>query len=162
MLLCPHYPREQKTNVRELVEHCWGQIKEAGRVTKEITFEIKVSHDFPEKFKLDSERICQVVSNLLENALFACGDPGTIKVDLCEQKFGSKSGIRIAVNDNGTGVDAAHRDEIFVPFFTTKTKGTGLGLAISARFVESHKGRMLVEDSDLGGACFAVELPEIE
>jgi signal transduction histidine kinase len=119
---------------------------------------INQSSDFPERCFVDPDRLGQVFRNLFENALFACSDPGEIQVNtVCELK--SSPLIRIEISDNGEGVAEENRELIFAPFFTTKTKGTGLGLAISNRIVEAHDGRIRVEDSDLGGARFVVELP---
>jgi C4-dicarboxylate-specific signal transduction histidine kinase len=68
--------------------------------------------------------------------------------------------IRVAVSDSGPGVDPDLRTRIFDPFFTTKDPdvGTGLGLALSQRIITDHEGRIWVEESELGGACFVVEL----
>ena len=151
----------QTANIRELVQRCWDQIEEAGPIKKELQFDVDEAGDFRPAFKLDPERFCQVISNLLENALFASADPGIIKVELSHYVDENGTGILIAVHDNGSGVPMEHRNDIFVPFFTTKTKGTGLGLAISARIVDAHHGTMSIEESKFGGACFVVKLPEL-
>ena len=69
--------------------------------------------------------------------------------------------IRVNVADSGSGVDPALRSKIFDPFFTTKgpDAGTGLGPALSQCVFLDHAGIIRVEDSDLGGAAFVVELP---
>ena len=151
----------QQSNLRELVERCWGQIHETGLLNKELQFVVDEASDFRPTFKLDPERMCQVISNLLENAIFACAEPGIITVELSNFVDDQQSGIQIAVHDNGSGVALQHRNDIFVPFFTTKTKGTGLGLAISARIVDAHHGTIVVEESKFGGACFVVNLPDM-
>lgn len=58
---------------------------------------------------------------------------------------------------------AEKRETIFEPFYTTKAEGegTGLGLALSRGIIAAHRGRILVEDSSLGGARFVVALPAV-
>ena len=71
----------------------------------------------------------------------------------------------LAVDDNGPGVPASERKKIFEQFYrsgdllTSEVEGTGLGLSITRNIVRAHGGRILVEDSQLGGARFAVILP---
>lgn len=107
----------------------------------------------------------QVVTNLLLNALDATADTGgEIRVALeAGENF---QGVRIVVEDDGTGIHAEHLPRIFEPFFTTKSGkgGTGLGLAISREIVEQHGGRISAENrADGSGAApgcrFVVELP---
>jgi signal transduction histidine kinase len=101
----------------------------------------------------------QVFVNLITNAEFAVKDRDRKHVVVSSRLVDGS--IRVAVSDSGVGVDPALRTRIFDPFFTTKDPdiGTGLGLALSQRIVTDHGGRMWVEDSELGGACFVVELP---
>src|SRR2546425_10916473 len=76
--------------------------------------------------------------------------------------FRSREGwVRLTVDDSGPGVPREIRGRIFDPFFTTKSpdEGTGLGLAICQRVVTEVGGKIWLEDSDLGGARFVVELP---
>ena len=67
--------------------------------------------------------------------------------------------LRIAVGDNGPGIDPDMRPKVFDPFFTTKAKGTGLGMAIARRIVEAHGGRIAVGDGDGRGAVFLITIP---
>src|SRR5438445_359450 len=69
--------------------------------------------------------------------------------------------VRLTVDDSGPGVPREIRGRIFDPFFTTKgpDEGTGLGLAICQRVVTEVGGKIWIEDSELGGARFVVELP---
>src|SRR5207302_1308246 len=69
--------------------------------------------------------------------------------------------VRLTVEDSGPGVPREIRGRIFDPFFTTKgpDEGTGLGLAICQRVVTEVGGKIWLEDSELGGAKFVVEVP---
>lgn len=71
------------------------------------------------------------------------------------------SSVLLIVADNGCGVSEADAKRIFDPFFTTKDpgKGTGLGLSICKNIIAEHRGTIHVENNDLGGASFIVELP---
>ncbi len=68
--------------------------------------------------------------------------------------------VFVIVDDVGPGVPEASRDAIFRPFASkNKSGGTGLGLPVTQKIVLEHQGRVVVEDSPLGGARFVVELP---
>jgi signal transduction histidine kinase len=72
--------------------------------------------------------------------------------------------VRLSVNDNGEGMDAATRLRIFDPFFTTKPvgEGTGLGLSVVHSIVQSHGGAVTVDSQPGKGATFTVYLPVAE
>lgn len=145
------------TCLKTLVEETWQNILATKKVDQTPRFSIEIDDDFPNRSFLDNNRLRQVLRNLLENALFACGDPGQLIVRL---RFGQKNNrIRIEVDDDGAGIEPDNRETIFTPFFTTKTKGTGLGLAVSRRYVDAHGGRIFVESADPRGARFVIELP---
>lgn len=111
--------------------------------------------------------IRQVLANLVGNAIDALPEGGRLELRTTpvfdwEQRV---PGVRVTVADNGTGMDAATKNRIFEPFFSTKgITGTGLGLWISRDIVEKHKGRLGVwshkrsDDSD-GGTVFTLFLP---
>ncbi|MDE3833619.1 GHKL domain-containing protein [Sinorhizobium meliloti] len=100
-------------------------------------------------------RLEQVLINLLQNALEAIGDSenGTIQVR-CEEAAG---GIALTVADNGPGIAADVREELFTPFNTSKEDGLGLGLAISKEIVSDYGGTIEVE-SGPSGTTFTVNL----
>lgn len=62
--------------------------------------------------------------------------------------------------DNGPGIDPAHLDNIFVPFFTTKRGGTGVGLSISRQLVQANRGFISLQPGESGGSVFVVSLPD--
>ncbi|MCM2265248.1 MAG: ATP-binding protein [Desulfuromonadales bacterium] len=103
---------------------------------------------------VDRQKLRQAIWDLLINAVEAVASNGTIRISV-----NAVSG-EIMVEDSGVGINPEARDRIFDPFFTTKDRGTGLGLANVYANIEAHRGHIYVEPSDLGGACFIVELPE--
>jgi signal transduction histidine kinase len=122
---------------------------------------VVVERDFPER---EVRVIChpghinQVFMNILTNAAQAIAGPGRIAVRIRRDGAG---GVRIIIEDTGSGVAPEIQSKIFDPFFTTKDvgEGTGLGLAISESIVRSHGGRITCESVPGRGASFTVLLP---
>ncbi len=103
----------------------------------------------------DGDRLKQVLLNLLNNALDAMPDGGTLTVDV---KLHNEK-ILIRVSDTGVGISPERLPLIFEPFFTSKGQGTGLGLAISYNIISDHGGEIEVE-SNLGeGTTVVILLP---
>jgi len=104
----------------------------------------------------------QIISNLVTNAIDASAFAGKIIVRV-RDVAGQKEGVRIEVEDFGTGIQPGHQEKIFEPFFTTKSDvGTGLGLWVTKQIVEKHGG--LIEfrsttETGRSGTCFSVFLP---
>ena len=98
--------------------------------------------------------IDEIVTNLVLNAAQETGGGG--KIELRVMRQGGEA--RIEVHDDGSGIAAERREQIFEPFYTTKAEGTGLGLLSVRVCAELHQGCVEVVDSDLGGACFRVRL----
>jgi PAS domain S-box-containing protein len=108
----------------------------------------------------DEVLLRQAFSNLLRNAVEACTDAGVVPdvVVLSDVDRGQQFS-RVSVNDNGPGIPAGSREQVFRPFFTSKRSGTGLGLALVQKIVVSHNGRIVVGDAPQGGASLQVMLP---
>lgn len=66
--------------------------------------------------------------------------------------------VLLTVDDNGAGISAAQRAQVFVPFYTTKPEGSGIGLSLARQIVLAHGGRVGIDDSPLGGARISIEL----
>jgi signal transduction histidine kinase len=72
---------------------------------------------------------------------------------------GDNEQLMVSVIDTGLGILPQQADQIFNAFFTTKPHGTGMGLRISRSIVESHGGRLWVDDNSPRGASFHLTLP---
>ena len=107
----------------------------------------------PARWSLDPERMRQVLTNLIENAL-AAGGPVTARVAQEGQA------CLFSVTDHGPGIAEADLPHLFEPFFTRRTRGTGLGLAVCKRLVELHGGTLTATNPDGGGAAFTIDLPK--
>ena len=107
----------------------------------------------------------QVFSNLLANSLDAIGDKGIIKLRVSTGAAldNAHRCVRVTIADNGKGISASLRRQIFEPFVTTKgATGTGLGLWVSKQIIDKHAGRIRVRsntDGTRGGTVFSVTLP---
>jgi len=107
----------------------------------------------------DPFRLGQVFHNILDNALAACTPSVAIEISAASAELDGQPALRIAVRDNGPGIEPEQRPKIFDPFFTTKSKGTGLGMPIARRIVEAHGGQIALGDSDGPGTVFLITLP---
>lgn len=111
---------------------------------------------------VDEDRITQVVTNLVSNAINYTPEKGHITVVL-ERTADNKS-AEIRVEDTGVGIPPDALEHIFMPFYradNVEAHGTGLGLNITQQIVELHQGQIRVE-SELGkGSTFIVHLPLI-
>ena len=96
----------------------------------------------------DPKLLIQVLINLVKNAgeaLEGCSSP---QVRMTVRTYAGQHCI--LVSDNGAGIPEAIREEIFVPFFTTKEKGTGIGLSLSKQVMKAHGGDLRMQTNDTG------------
>ena len=108
----------------------------------------------------DGLQIQQVILNLLRNGIDAMHDcdPDERRLEL-HGYISAPDEVRFDVIDQGHGIPESCRQNLFNPFFTTKSGGMGMGLAISQTIVKSHGGRLGFEDNPGGGTTFYVTLP---
>ncbi len=110
----------------------------------------------------DEVLLRQAFSNLLRNAVEACAAAALAPMVVVRSEIDSRQRtLRVAVEDNGPGIPVESRERVFQPFFTSKRSGTGLGLALVQKIIVFHNGRIVVGQSDLGGASLQVTLPTI-
>jgi signal transduction histidine kinase len=109
------------------------------------------------KLSVRGSELNQVWTNLLDNAIDAVGEAGTIAI--ATRLDGNCAVVQIA--DDGPGIPAEHRERIFDSFYTTKEvgHGTGLGLATARRIVVDRHDGSLTVDSQPGRTVFTVRLP---
>lgn len=115
----------------------------------------------------DADQLRQVFVNVIANAVDASQENASIRITterLSPEQVNLESPptrtyARVAIADNGMGMDKVTRERIFEPFFSTKKRGTGLGLAIVKQIVEQHEGRISVESEIGEGSKFIIDLP---
>jgi signal transduction histidine kinase len=144
-------------NVNDLVRDV-AEIRRRVLRSENVQVETEIDARAPAVLGL-SQELMQVVINLVTNAEHALRrwTPAVIRIST----HAMERWVRLVVEDSGPGVSPELRQRIFDPFFTTKSpdEGSGLGLAICQRVVSELGGRIRLEDSELGGARFVVELP---
>ena len=131
---------------------------------KKLDLRFHYDPELPKNHLVDSERLRQIVTNLVGNAIKFTHE-GHVQVNVTGQIIDLQSFIKIDVTDTGIGIDRDKFDLIFEKFTqaegstTRRFGGTGLGLAISRKLAEAMKGRLVVT-SELGvGSTFTLEIP---
>ena len=110
----------------------------------------------------DRVQLQQVLLNLIMNGIEAMRAvterPKTLAIT---SEPVEPSGVLVAVEDTGTGLDPATADRIFDPFFTTKSDGLGMGLSICRSIIDAHGGRLWVSPGVLYGIVFRFTVPGV-
>lgn len=116
----------------------------------------------------DSSKLRQAFGNMIINAAQATesqqvgsqtGESPWISISASLELGKNRPKIRIEICDNGHGIEQEKAQQLFEPFFTTRTKGTGLGLAIVKRIITQHQGNVHLQPANDGGTCAIVILP---
>lgn len=143
------------STIEKAVETILPEAQENGVELTHNAIDIVVSHD--------SERIIQVLANLIRNSLKAVSSKtGKIQVLM----FDSPGEVRIAVKDNGIGIPQEFLKKIFRKFYqvdsslTRERGGSGLGLSICKGIIEEHGGQIFAENNSSGGATFSFVIPK--
>ena len=104
----------------------------------------------------DRDMLRRAILNLMLNAMDVMPDGGTLTL----RTDSDEEYTHIEVIDTGPGLDADDTQQIFEPFYSTKSSGTGLGLAIVARILEVHGGMVTAENCEPHGAVFRLSMPK--
>jgi len=123
---------------------------------------VKVEENIPDSIIIitDPNLLSQVLINLIKNALENFEeeerpDQATISVKIIEKT----NRIQIDICNNGQAIPLEIREQIFVPFFTTKENGTGIGLSLSKQILLKLGGDIVLSPKDLNLTCFTLSLP---
>jgi len=147
-------------DINELA-HRLSETFEPMALDKQILFRVIKAPDLPATIESDTQRLSQILKNLLSNAL-KFTDRGTVSFEMRPLPDGN---IEFAVRDTGIGIAAEHQQLIFEPFRqadgTTNRKfgGTGLGLSISRELARLLGGQIRVESTPGEGSVFRLILP---
>jgi PAS domain S-box-containing protein len=143
--------------VRSLVEDA---VRACEKLAADRACEVAVALEDPAlHLPLNARRMHQVFRNLLENALLASPQGGSVRVSARRTFADGFYWWTFDVEDSGSGFDAETLSRAFEPFFTRRKGGTGLGLSIVKRVVEEHGGSVEAANRPEGGACVTVRLP---
>jgi len=138
--------------VRDLVERYHPRFAAKG-------FEVRAQVAAP-RLQVDAALVTKLLEELLDNALEHTPPGGSIEVGAAEEPFG----VRMWVEDSGSGIAPADLPHIFEPFYRadparSRGSGAGLGLSVALAIARMHGGGILAGNGAEGGARFEVELP---
>jgi len=154
----PSEPRLDPEDINDILD---GMILLVSTESKKKQIQIikKYANDLP-LVSVDREQIKQVFLNILLNAIEATPENGQITIKTRSfSKPGGEPYAQIEITDTGKGIPEDYLEDIFNPFFTTKSKGSGLGLSISNQIVQEHRGYISVESQVNKGTSFFINLP---
>jgi len=130
----------------------WQSMAEGGGVKFSInTDELKQVR----KIKGNPSELREVILNIINNALDAMPDGGTI----CILTWDDEDTVYLSISDTGIGMSEDIKSKIFDPFFTNKERGTGLGLSVAYGIVKRHGGRIHVSSTVGMGSAFLLSFP---
>jgi signal transduction histidine kinase len=154
-------PSDPKLELEDINAVLDGMILLVSTETKKKQIDITkdYSSDVP-PIQIDREQIKQVFLNILLNGIEATSENGKITVRTrCFMKPGGEPYTQIEFTDTGCGIPQEYIEDIFNPFFTTKSTGSGLGLSISNQIIQDHRGYIDVESRSGKGSSFFINLP---
>ncbi len=142
-------------DINKLIEE---SIQLFSRQYRNISFGLKREHNG--QLEADSNKIQQVLNNLLLNSIDACDqtEEPLINFQTKTKKINSQNFCQITINDNGQGFDEKLINTAFEPYQTSKEHGKGLGLAIVKSIIDEHKGVISIENNNVG-ATIKIILP---
>ncbi len=154
-------PSDPKLELEDINAILDGMILLVSTETKKKQIDVTkdYSSDVP-PVQIDREQIKQVFLNILLNGIDATSENGKITVRTrCFMKPGGEPYAQIEFADTGCGIPEEYIEDIFNPFFTTKSTGSGLGLSISNQIIQDHRGYIDVESRLGKGSSFFINLP---
>jgi signal transduction histidine kinase len=150
--------RYGSVQVDDVVRDC---VEASSAIARSRDIEFVTDLEEVPSIRADRERLGQLVSNLVSNAIKFTPDGGHVTVRTRHED----DVIALEVEDDGIGIPEAEQSRVFQRFFRSSTAtqqaipGTGLGLVISKAIAEAHGGSMSLRSEEGRGTCFRVELP---
>ncbi len=152
-----------RIDLRHVIQEIFEQLEGIAQ-SKHINLSLKTTFPAPVWVKADPQRITQVISNLVENAVKYGNESGRVIVSLEEDK----KHILVSVRDDGPGIPPEHLSRIFERFYRVEKSrskdrgGTGLGLAIVKHILNAHKAKITVMSKVEKGTTFRFKLDRID
>ena len=140
-------PERQDVDMNRLVTDALSRLSLPARITVNTVFPGDLH-----TVSIDPVQVGQIVLNLLENAIHAMEDGGTLTIET--KQHGTTTDV--VITDSGCGIPAPDLGKIFEPLYTSKKEGLGLGLALSQSFAEANGGIILVESREGRGSTFTL------
>jgi len=145
--------KPEQVYVNKILEDVLAQVRHQEPL-QDVDIETDLDQNIP-PVMADAERLRQVFTNIVLNALQALEGQGKLKVTSRVEG----SDVEIRFEDNGPGIAENIKEKVFNPFFTTKSTGTGLGLSVSYGIIKALKGSLSVQNNLTAGATFKIVLP---
>ncbi|MGA7544076.1 MAG: ATP-binding protein [Nitrososphaeraceae archaeon] len=152
----------EEFNLKDVIVNCINDVILDKHLTNDGKDKPKILYDPKDlPLKADKNRISQVVTNLMSNALkFSSGGTISVQSSLKSNDKNNNNEVIVSIKDNGQGIDPEILPRLFSKFATKSYSGTGLGLFICKSIVEAHGGSIWAENnSDGKGATFSFTLP---
>ncbi len=153
----------ERVDLAHVTQEIFEQLEKIAHV-KRATMRLRTPQPGPVWVKADAQRIKQVMTNLIENAVKYGNENGRVLVSLEEDK----KHILVSVRDDGPGIPPEHLSRIFERFYRVEKSrskdrgGTGLGLAIVKHILNAHKAKVTVMSKMDKGTTFRFKLERIE
>jgi two-component system phosphate regulon sensor histidine kinase PhoR len=153
----------ERVDLAHVTQEVFDQLETIAQ-TKRTSLSMRTTHPGPVWVKADSQRIVQVMTNLIENAVKYGNEKGRVLVNLEEDK----KHILVSVRDDGPGIPPEHLSRIFERFYRVEKSrskdrgGTGLGLAIVKHILNAHKAKISVMSKVEKGTTFRFKLERME
>ncbi|GAB3897558.1 sensor histidine kinase [Spirosoma agri] len=153
----------EQVDIAHVIQEVFEQLEKIAQ-TKRTFLKMRVDRPGPIWVKADQQRIMQVMTNLIENAVKYGNENGKVYVSLEEDK----KHVLIAVRDDGPGIPPEHLSRIFERFYRVEKSrskdrgGTGLGLAIVKHILNAHKAKITVMSKLEKGTTFRFKLERME
>lgn len=153
----PQRANYEQLNINDVISHAVSMLQ-AELQRNSTTVQMTLAPALP-RVRGDKVLLEQVVVNLIQNAIHAQLEKPALTRQIEIQTILHDDTVQIAITDHGTGIPADKIDNLFTPFYTTKTEGLGLGLNICRTIIEAHAGHISVSNRQAGGAIFTITLP---
>lgn len=145
-------PSVEEVSLSEVIAHVEELIR--AQAARQGT-RVHVQAEQADTVRADRQQLIQVVLGLCINGMQALGEGGNIWLAVVHRT----DELGVAVSNDGPPIPEEMRERVFDPFVSTRDQGTGLGLAVAWRIIDSHGGRIRIDDRPGGGVCFSVLLP---
>ncbi len=153
----PVVPRAREVSVPDLVRRSVERAMSG--VPHADSFTVQWELEGPGQVHGDPELLRHAFVNVVENALQAMPEGGTLTIRTSPALRADVEAVAIEVTDTGEGMDTIVRAKAREPFFTTRPAGTGLGLAIVERAIRNHGGDIAIESRHGKGTTIRIVLP---
>ncbi len=149
-------PEKQLADMNEIIESTL-LLFESQLLFHNVKIDMDLNRNMP-NILVDVNKIKQVLTNIILNALDAMPDHGTLSIKSGNSR--DRQYVEVSLKDTGHGIPKENVSRIFDPFFTTKgTKGTGLGLSVSYGIIQQHNGSIDAHSKVGKGTIITIRLP---